>query len=743
VYGDPLPPGAVQRLGATRFRHDGHALSLTFTADGLLVAHCGGDQVCCWDAATGRLVRCLRPGQALRSIDFAPDGKTIGTAEPAGARLRDAAGGKVRLALPGPTDALDQGAGRVRFSPDGKLLAATGLANGAWLFDARTGRPLFDLQGQTGAVSALAFSPDGKTLATAATEPAVALWDVAAGKLRHSFGTKLSGPATTVAFSPDGRTVAWGAWNTIGLADAITGLEQAKLDTQQMHFVNGLAFTPDGKTLLSTSQDGRLRFWALATRQARRCLDARMGCLTALALAADGQTVAVGSFDKRLRLWDVRTGKERLPGGRGHGGAVQAVAFAADGKSVVTASGAQEVLVWDAATAEALCEVPLARAETVALTAGGSCLATAGLRPLLHVRDLMTGRALHKLAVPPGEYTCLALAPSGHAAALGMGKAIYLSDPEMVEESTVLGGTSLVSAAAFAPDGRTVATAGSGGTVRLWETATGKEVLTLHRPVDEVTAVSFSPDGCVLAAACRDRPVAGGRAHQHHVRLWHVATGRELALLRGPQIRITALAFSPDGRRLACGLADTTTLLCEVEPLPAVTQKEDAPVNLDSRWADLGGADAAGAYRAIWAVAATSDRGVAYLRARLPPFPPQTGDEIRRLIADLDSDKYSVREAATRRLRDLGRLAEPFVREARVRKSSLEVQRRLDKLAEAVRGPLSPEVLRGVRAVQALERIGTPAARQVLEALAAGAPEARLTREARAAVERLATRPGP
>jgi hypothetical protein len=118
---------------------------------------------------------------------------------------------------------------------------------------------------------------------------------------------------------------------------------------------------------------------------------------------------------------------------------------------------------------------------------------------------------------------------------------------------------------------------------------------------------------------------------------------------------------------------------------------------------------------------------------------------VRRIpdwIADLDSDDFAVREKATTELERLAELAAPALRRALEGNPPAEVRRRAEALLEKVQEPASSVVwLRALRAVEALEYAATPDSRRFLEALAKGVPDARLTREAKAAAERLARRP--
>jgi hypothetical protein len=166
---------------------------------------------------------------------------------------------------------------------------------------------------------------------------------------------------------------------------------------------------------------------------------------------------------------------------------------------------------------------------------------------------------------------------------------------------------------------------------------------------------------------------------------------------------------------------------------------------LEALWADLGSNDPARAYLAQWAAAAAPEQAVPFLRERLKPAPPtdaQTQKRIARLIADLDSDDFEVREKASQELGKVGEPARPALQRALAMKPSAEVQRRIGELLETwAKGGLPREQARLPRVVAALEHGGTPAAREVLQALARGDAGAGVTRQAKAALERLTGRP--
>jgi HEAT repeat protein len=158
-------------------------------------------------------------------------------------------------------------------------------------------------------------------------------------------------------------------------------------------------------------------------------------------------------------------------------------------------------------------------------------------------------------------------------------------------------------------------------------------------------------------------------------------------------------------------------------------------------WADLGGADACRAYRAVWLLAVTGDEAVALIGKHVWPAEPVSAEHVARLLDDLEARRFATRQAAAAELEHLGDLAGPAMRRRLAEHPSLEVRRRLEGLLEKLDAGISPVHRRNRRAVVALEQVGTRAARRELRRLAGGAPDAALTRNAKAALDRLEKSP--
>src|SRR5262249_39612021 len=262
---------------------------------------------------------------------------------------------------------------------------------------------------------------------------------------------------------------------------------------------------------------------------------------------------------------------------------------------------------------------------------------------------------------------------------------------------------------AFSPDSRLMAINCVEKSIPIWETVTGRERCQLEGHEGPTACVTFAPDGGTLASAGYDQTI----------RLWDVENGKELRKLTGHRGKANALAFTPDGRTLISGGDDTTILFWDVA---GVTERKRAEARLtpqewEALWKALAGTDGAQAHRAIARLTASPET-VAALNERLQPAPKIDADRLERLLRDLDSENFAVRDKATREIEKLGEVARPAIEHAlAATDASPEKHRRLERLHRQLRIPTG-EPLRELRALEVLERLATPEARQVIEKLA-------------------------
>jgi RNA polymerase sigma factor (sigma-70 family) len=290
-FGDPLPAGAIARLGTVRFRYDGAVFALAFSPNGKTLAGSTTSCVYLWDAGTGKELHRLpvHPRVLIKCLDYSPDSTTlvVGAADNHDDKVGrltfwDVASGKKLRTLTMPRPPVNQTWG-VRFAPDGKTLAVVGDAYLAHLLDLPSGRVRATAEG---GASNVVFSPDGKTVALRGSGQGARIYDATTGKRLRGFYESIKWKNSTLAYSPDGKILAVGNGDEIVLFDPETGKELGRLEAK-MRGVVDLSFTPDGKTLVSGGEDGKLRLWDVAGRKIRRIFDGRMYA-NSMALSPDG-----------------------------------------------------------------------------------------------------------------------------------------------------------------------------------------------------------------------------------------------------------------------------------------------------------------------------------------------------------------------------------------------------------------------------------------------------------------------
>ena len=232
-------------------------------------------------------------------------------------------------------------------------------------------------------------------------------------------------------------------------------------------------------------------------------------------------------------------------------GAIRSVAFSPDGKLLATVGGDGSLVLRDPASRRGYSLRPAGSDPVRCLAFGpdGKTLATGSRTAAVALYDLDTvgSRALDDEAAATAGAAGLAFAPDGATLAVGVSGDRRGSSRSGTSSRdgwwfVLAGHADFVASLAFAPDGATLASTSGDRSVRLWDVSTGRERLAIRGQASTFVALSFSPDGRLLALADPVSPV---------IRLWDVATGIERDALNGPAGAIVALAISPDGATLA------------------------------------------------------------------------------------------------------------------------------------------------------------------------------------------------
>jgi WD40 repeat protein len=482
-----------------------------------------------------------------------------------------------------------------------------------------------------------------------------------------------------------------------------------------------VAFSPDGKTLAAGSWDGTVRLWEVASGKELHLFQDQKSPVRAVAFSPDGKVLACGCEGLGIVLRDTATGTElrRL---KGHHGPVTFVRFSLDGKRLASKGYDHTLRLWDAASGR----------EVRRLSSQDS-------EKQLHDPDCPVSFAPDGKTVASATFASEAFGRQVQRTFRVWEVATGAEIRSFKDDSSSLG------AVAFSPDNKLLAVAtgpvtGRPPRISLWDVDSGRAL----RPIEPTQAehlaslsfLAFSPDGKTLAAS------GGGP-----IQLWEIATRREVGRFPTHDTGPTCLVFSPAGRLLASGSTDVTVLLWDLTgrmqngKLPPLKL---SPAECRALWDDLAGQDVSKARLALWKFVAAGNDSVAFLRTGLHPAAcPASTEAITRLVADLDNPQFAVRGKAKAQLAQLAELAEPALLEAQKKHPSLELRQRIDELLKVIvdeRSRPSGDRLRALRAVEILEQIHTPAARQLLQTLARGAAGALLTWEAQASLTRLERR---
>jgi WD40 repeat protein/DNA-binding SARP family transcriptional activator len=401
-------------------------------------------------------------------------------------------------------------------SPDGRMFALASEAGRVRLLDLSSGQ-IRQLQGRHDGAGGIRFTPDGRTLLTEG-EGQVLAWDVERGGITQRFAGHAGG-IDALDMTRDGRTLITAGADSRAILWDLEGdrrLDRRFAVGRRFDVIDaprGIAVSPDGRTLALTHSDGVVDLVDTRTLRRRASVHAIDGIAASVAFSPGGRLLAVTGEGGRLTLWNARTLEPagELRGMRGHS---QALAFSPDGRLLAAAEGAvdgprQPLRVWDVRRRTPTGFRGRTSASSIAFSPNGELIAAAASFRGTDIRDARTGRLVKRFRIGArageGDFPrSVAFSPDGELLFVGQidgaGRMFSTDDWKPVGRR-LEAHTERITFPEFAPDGRTLVTASADGTVVLWDVATQKPIgspLALER--DTFTSAVLSRDGSRLYA---------------------------------------------------------------------------------------------------------------------------------------------------------------------------------------------------------------------------------------------------
>jgi WD40 repeat protein/serine/threonine protein kinase len=528
-----------------------------------------------WELTTGKHLRTLAPlTHNMRALAFTADGSTLAGSFGNQVRVWDTASGRERVLVTGGETL------HLAFSPDGRRLAGASWVSDAKLhteymavklWDTSTGKELATGDCRLrGALTCLAFAPDGRTVAAAGMKEGtaeVALWDWENGRELRTLKCRGGQEVRCLAFTPDSRSLAVGLATSVVLWDLTTGREQVLLAEPNLG-VECLAFSRDGQTLASAARGGggRVKLVDVPTGQARAVIAGLGGRTKSLTFTRDGQSLLALYYtpgaapDERERgavgTWRLDR-KDEVPVPHGHVGPVWLAAFAPGGGVLATSGADRAVRLWEVNSGKELHRLSTGRLPVPIMAFSPDGKTLAGFTDFqIKLWDVITGK--ERSCGLPSFAAGLAFSPDGRTLGVWQprGGDVWLLDVRSATIRATLRAAwawdSLLTRITFSPDGKTLATGGSGRGLKVWDATSGK---LLHEFPQAFGACAYSRDGKSLAS-----PVVFGKNNRHAIRVWDVVSGKERATL--PE-QAWVDGFSPDGKQLVVRGRDGSASLWE------------------------------------------------------------------------------------------------------------------------------------------------------------------------------------
>jgi len=379
---------------------------------------------------------------------------------------------------------------------------STNLSKTITIWDIAQDKPICTLEGHTAHITSVYCTPDGRHVISASADKTMRKWEIETGRSIGTFRGH-EGAVTRVCVTPNGR---WAVSASLDCTIKVWDLEiaavepNARIGSDNVHALNGLAISPDGRIVVSYSRSGIIRIWNMQTGQALRTIEDDLGHLVGLSFFENGTAILCAHEDGTVRIWRTETG-ELLRTLALHDKRMSVVAAIANTPYAITAGDDDKINVW----------------------------------------DTNSWRLVRQLEGHTDLVTSAAPLPNNHIITASRDKTLQIWDISRERPiRTLRGHTTTIRHVTTTPDGR-LAISAAGNKVRVWHMRSGETRRSFVHS-HTVMGIAAAPNNQFIVSVSADRTL----------RIWHIKTGKQVAMLEA-HAPLLCCAVSPDGKTILAG----------------------------------------------------------------------------------------------------------------------------------------------------------------------------------------------